>query len=351
MSLAMPTYANSISDSVAELKRFLDAGGQATTIISHTDADGLCSAAILKRYLFRKGFTARHIYPGKGESAFSPGTVDTLRQIGPSNLFVLDLGIMEQPPVAGIPTAFIDHHRPFGHPEESVVISSYGAEPTTPTSSVILDVLSQLDDIDDLRWLGAVGTAGDLGSGFVFSHADEAVKRLKRTDLAEAAILINSAKRSSKYDIDTAIGLLDGADEISDLVDPRSESVQLLETYRAEVNQEVRRCRHEKPHFRWKAAVVPFRSTCDIQGLIAETWRRQLKKYLVIAANFGYLEGKVAYVIRTELDTSVIDFMESIKPQGLDRHVVFGHDKAAGAVLDRELWFELADRMGFKDKR
>jgi hypothetical protein len=162
--------------------------------------------------------------------------------------------------------------------------------------------------------------------------------------------LINSAKRSSKYDIDTAITLLDRAETISDLVDRRSESVRLLETYRAEVNQEVRRCRHERPQFSWKVVIVPFRSTCDIQGLIAETWRRQLKKYLVIAANFGYLEDKVAYVIRTELETSVIDFMESIKPPGLDLHVVFGHDKAAGAVLDKSIWFGLADRMGFKDK-
>ncbi len=347
----MPTYADSISDSVVELKRFLDTVGESATIISHVDADGLCSATILKRFLSRRGVAVRHVYPDKGEGAFTAGTSAKLDSLSPASLFVMDLGVMDQTILPGIPTAFIDHHRPFGQPADAVVISSYGLETAAPTSAVTYDILSGLEDIGELEWLSAVGTAGDLGSSFVFAHGDETVRKLKRSDVTEAEILINSAKRSSQYDIDTSVDLLDQAQHVSDLVDHERDAVRRLETYRSEVNREVRRCRHERPHFSWKVAVVPFKSACDIQGLIAETWRRQLQKYLVIAANFGYLEGKVAYVIRTELEISVIDFMESIRPAGLDSHVVFGHDKAGGAVLDRDLWFELANRMGFKNKR
>jgi single-stranded-DNA-specific exonuclease len=347
----MKAYADSISDSLSELKGFLRKVGGRPLILSHVDSDGLCAAAILKRFLKRQGITAGHVYPAKGESAFTPGTATRIRELDPDSLFVLDLGSMDEDIAPGVPTLFIDHHRAFGRPENAVVLSSYGGAPSPPTSFVTYDLLSRLADIGDLEWLSAVGTAGDLGSDFVFAHADDIVKKLKKTSVREAEVLINSAKRSSRYDIDTPIELLDEADDICGLIDHDLSRVRLLEEYRAEVNREVKRCRHEPPHFSWKVAVVPFKSACDIQGLIAETWRRQLKKYLVIAANFGYLEGKVTYVIRTELATSVIDFMESIRPAGHDSHVVFGHDRAGGAVLDKEIWFTLIERMGFKNIR
>ncbi len=112
----------------------------------------------------------------------------------------------------------------------------------------------------------------------------------------------------------------------------------------------MRRCRHERPHFSWKAALIPFENTCEIQGLIAETWKRQMENYLVLAVNFGYKGGKVAYAVRTDLDISVIDFMESLKLADYTHPVVWGHDKAAGGVPDTDLRLHLAGRMGFKSK-
>jgi single-stranded-DNA-specific exonuclease len=345
----MGTGSNSISDSLPDLKRFLARIGGNVAVLSHVDSDGLCSAAILKRFLETQGASPRHIYPAKGENAFTAGTTARLRALRPDALFVLDLGVMDQEVVPGAPTLFIDHHRPFGYPKDAVVVSSYGQHPSLPTSYITYNLLSRLAPLDHLAWLSAVGTAGDVGSDFVFAHADTEIAALKKTDVREAEVLLNSAKRSSKYDIDTAISLLDGAEEISDLINHELSSVRLLEEYRAEVNREVRRCRHERPHFVWRIAIVPIKSKCEIQGLVAETWRRQLKKYMVIVANFGYIEGKVAYVIRTELDTSVIDLMESLRPDDYNQHVVFGHDSAAGAVLDKGLWSIIAEKMGFRN--
>jgi hypothetical protein len=75
-----------------------------------------------------------------------------------------------------------------------------------------------------------------------------------------------------------------------------------------------------------------------------------MENYLVLAVNFGYIGGKVAYAVRTELDISVIDFMESLKPPDYTDPVAWGHDKAAGGVLDTDLWLHLAGRMGFKNR-
>jgi single-stranded-DNA-specific exonuclease len=343
----MATYAERINDSVPQLKKFLGCLGRNVVVLSHVDADGLCAAAMLKRFLRSRGINPKHIYPGRGENAYNRETTNRLRQIGTESLFVVDLGVMADQLLPGIPTLFIDHHRPFGHPDGAVVISSYGTEVPYPASLLTYDLLSKVEQLESMRWLYAVGTAGDMGANFVFDHAAGMLDDLKKSDVREAEILINSAKRSSEYDIDTPIKMLDDADDIARMVDPDTAENRLLSEYRAQVNSEVKRCRHERPQFSWKAAIVAFKSRCDIQGLVAETWRRQLNKYLVIAANFGYIEGRVAYVIRTALDTSVIDFMESLRPADCDFHVVFGHDRAAGAVLDRDTWLYLVDRMGF----
>lgn len=350
----MTTYADSISDSLAKLKRFLARLGGNTVILSHVDSDGLCAAEILKRFLERQGTASTHVYPAKGENAYSMGTLERIKALKPDGLFVLDLGVMEQELAPGVPTLFVDHHHPFGTHRDAVVISSYGMDPAPPTSFVTFDLLSRLTGIEDLEWLSTVGTVADMGDDFApapgGAGTEKPAKRYAKSSIRDAEVLLNSAKRATPYDIPTAIKVLGGATDLSQVIDRDRVQVQQLEAYRAEVNTEVKRCRHERPHFSWKVAIVPIRSTCDIQGLIAETWRRQLKKYLVIVANFGYLEGKVAYVIRTELQTSVIDFMESIRPAGLDSHVVFGHDMAGGAVLDTEIWYELVTRLGFKDK-
>jgi len=341
----METFNGSISDLALNLKRFLENAGERILILSHVDADGLCSAEILKRFLKSEGITFMHIYPAKGENAFTPDTIKRIREIDPTSLIVLDLGVMDRSIAPGRPTLFVDHHRPFGFPPEATVISSYGDDPAPPTSFLIFRLISQLKPSDELAWLAAIGTAGDLGSDFA---GEELRINVRKKDIREGEILLNSAKRSSQYDIETAIDLLTESASPAELVDPSREEVKKLLQYRAEINAEVRRCRHEAPQFSWKVAVIPFESRCDIQGLIAETWRRQLKNYIVIAANFGYIEGRVAYVVRTQMELSVIDFMESIKPPDYDDHIVFGHDRAGGAIIAREVWMKLVDRMGFR---
>ena len=346
----MRVYSESISDSLDQLKVFLRELGGNTAILSHGDADGLCSAALLKRFLAARGQKVRHLYPAKGENAFTPGTLSKVAALEPSSLFVLDLGVSDKEIAGGIPTLFIDHHRPLGTPGKALVFTTYGEDPSPPTCHITYDLFSRLSPMEDLIWIWAVGAGADLGSEFVLEHGGEAVKQLKKTDIADAEVLLNSGKRSSQYDIDTSISLLDEAHKLADLVDRGNTKVKALEGYREEANREVKRCRHERPHFSWKVAVIPFESTCEIQGLIAETWKRQLENYLVLAVNFGYITGKVAYAARTELDVSLIDFMESLKPAGYSDPVVWGHDRAAGGVVDIGLWHQLAGRMGFKNK-
>jgi hypothetical protein len=52
--LAMRVYCESISNSPAQLKAFLDNPGGNTVALSRADTDGLCSVAIPEHFLWRR---------------------------------------------------------------------------------------------------------------------------------------------------------------------------------------------------------------------------------------------------------------------------------------------------------
>jgi hypothetical protein len=194
----MRVYSESISHSLDQLKAFLEELGDNAAILSNGDADGLCSAAILKRFLGTLGLKAQHLYPAKGENAFTPGTISRLAGLEPSSLFVLDLGVRDREIIAGVPTAFFDHHRPFGTPGKAVVLTSYGLDPAPPTCHIIYDLLSRIAPLESIMWIWAVGAAGDLGINFVFDHGGETIRRLKKADIVDAEVLLNSADKSAR---------------------------------------------------------------------------------------------------------------------------------------------------------
>ncbi len=342
----MDLVENSITNWRSKLKQFIRNAGNRCLLLSHVDADGLCSAEIMKRFLREQGIGITHIYPDKGQNAFTESTIARISEFNPSSLMVLDLGVMDKKIASGIPILFIDHHKPHGIPEDALIISSYGTSPSAPTSLLAYLLVGGTKESSQYAWLGALGAMGDLGSDFSLTSMQEFAD-FPKTKLREAEVLINSAKRSSAYDIDTPIDLLSDAREIQSLIDGKDQRVRKLYEYRKEVNSEVRRCRHEPPIFSWKVALIAFESRCDIQGLIAETWRRLLNRYIVIAANFGYIAEKVAYVVRTDLDIDVIEFVESMRPAGYDQHICFGHNRAGGGIIEKEIWKDVAKRMGF----
>jgi single-stranded-DNA-specific exonuclease len=70
----------------------------------------------------------------------------------------------------------------------------------------------------------------------------------------------------------------------------------------------------------------------------------------VIAANTGYMPGKVNFAARTSAaGVSVLDFLRGIKIDAKEGSYGQGHDQASGGVLPVEAWNELLEKLGFPE--
>lgn len=186
----------------------LDRAGH-VLVLSHSDADGVCAGAILYTALQRAGLSrARLEITGKGEHAYTAGTRRRLEELAPPALFVLDLGCRADPVLPGVPTLFIDHHRPLGVPDGGILLSSYAWQPVPNSSLLMWWLAAALAPLDDLDWVAAVGTLSDLGDGAPFAILPAAKKRYTAKWLREATTLVNSARRAAAHDTATAVQAL-----------------------------------------------------------------------------------------------------------------------------------------------
>ncbi len=236
-----------------------------TLVLCHSDADGLTTGAILTLALRRAGLTVRVEATGKGGSAWSDETVALLEKHRPSALIVGDLGVRAEPvSPTGVPTFFIDHHRPSGLPPdaETHVVTGYGLDPTPTSGLIAFACVGGLPDVnvDDLDWIAAISVLGDIGDKAPFAVLAPAKKRYGAGVLRDATTLLNAPRRSATGDASGALALLLSVGhprEISDGTRPESaalrrdkEEVHAAMTEAKKGRAEVRRTgrRHPHPH-------------------------------------------------------------------------------------------------------
>lgn len=99
--------------------------------------------------------------------------------------------------------------------------------------------------------------------------------------------------------------------------------------------------------FAGNVALVRINSACQIHPLIAQSWRSRLPKYIVIAANEGYIPGRVNFSVRTNSGVNVLDFLRGVDLSEGEGNYGHGHDSASGGSLPMERWNELLIKLGF----
>ncbi|HEX8834584.1 MAG TPA: hypothetical protein VF719_10310 [Abditibacteriaceae bacterium] len=321
---------------------------QRIVALHDVDADGISAGAVWQRVMKDLGFTnLARVQPNRERNAWTQSNRERVEVTKPQRLFVLDLGSQPHRVVENVPACFIDHHRPEGIAEGDTLISAYSWDPIPTTSLLMWQLGAALTDVGAYDWLAAIGLVGDLGERAPFAMLEAAKKKYTAKYLKEAAALLNAARRSSAFDPEIAASALLNHDGPRALVNSDSPEVQRLNEARAEVKAALDEARKAAPVFAGNVALIRVNSTCQVHPLIAQQWRGRLPKYIVIAANEGYIPGRVNFSGRTSSGASVIDFLRGISVEGYENQYGHGHDAASGGSLPVEQWNELLEKMGF----
>jgi|GEM_PF-46504 len=318
-------------------------------VLHDSDADGLTAGVVLQLALSRAGFDkVKLVTPDRQRNAWTPANRERVIAAAPNSLFILDLGSQSEPVIAGVPTCFIDHHRPEGVPPGDTLISAYTWEPIPNTSLLVWELCSSLTDVSDLDWIAAIGTVSDLGEKAPFEMLAVAKSRYTAKYLKEASALINAARRASQYNPEVAVRALLTHDSPRSLVNSNTQEVEQLRKARKEVQVAIEQVKKAAPVFSGNVALVRINSPCQIHPLIAQSWRTRLPKYIVMVANEGYIPGRVNFSVRTASGINVLDFLNSVDLSPGEGSYGHGHDSASGGSLPVERWNELLASLGFE---
>jgi len=318
-------------------------------VLHDSDADGVTAGVVLQLALSRAGFDkVKLVTPDRQRNAWTPTNRERVIAAAPDSLFILDLGSQSEPVIAGVPTCFIDHHRPEGVPPGDTLISAYTWEPIPNTSLLVWELCSSLTDVSDLDWIAAIGTVSDLGEKAPFEMLAVAKSRYTAKYLKEASALINAARRASQYNPEVAVRALLTHDSPRSLVNSNTQEVEQLRKARKEVQVAMEQVKKAAPVFSGNVALVRINSPCQIHPLIAQSWRTRLPKYIVMVANEGYIPGRVNFSVRTASGINVLDFLNSVDLSPGEESYGHGHDSASGGSLPVERWNELLASLGFE---
>lgn len=349
---ASRTYEAHLDQARSDFNSFLDQTPKTARVcIMHdSDADGVTAGVVLQRALERLGYESiARLAPDRERNAWTQSNRAAIRAHEPERLFVLDLGSNSEPVIDGVPTCFIDHHRPEGVPDGATLISAYEWQPIPNTSLMVWELCRNLTDITDQLWVAAIGTFSDLGEKAPFEIIADAKKLYKAKYLKEATALVNAARRASKHDPELAARALLAHDSPQALVEATTDEARGLRDAREEVKSAMTEARKAAPVFSGQVALVRIDTPCQIHPLIAQSWRTRLPKYIAICANEGYMPGRVNFSARTSSDINILDYLKSFTLSADDGSFGHGHDQASGGSLPLALWNELLDKMGFAE--
>ena len=296
---------------------------RARTVVPHTDSDGLAAGALALRARGEDAGAA--VLLRRGETPFG-----TSAPLPAGSVAVLDWGVRP----LHRPGILVDHHAPEAEPRSGqIVVSGYGEQPATTTAALVRRLLPETP-----AWVAAVGVVGDLGNeGFSLPETAGAPRGAVR----RLVPLINAPRRLPDGPVRDALALLvESASAGEALHDPR---IKLLEEARAEWRSEFARVRRTAPSVGRAIAVIRFTSPAQVHPLVATQWERRLAPRPVIAANDGYLPGRVNFSIRGGTG-DLRRLLRDALPEA-EGEFAHGHNRATGGSLRPEEFELLVHRL------
>ena len=292
-----------------------------TTVVPHTDADGLAAGALALRA--RGWGVDRAVLLGRGRTPW-----DDDAPLPAGSPAVLDWGVRALPR----PALIVDHHAPETAADPGqVVISGYGAIPELTTSILTARLVG-----DAPAWLVAIGAHGDLGDvAFTRPECAGAPRGIVR----RLVPLVNAPRRLPHGPVATALALLVEHDDPRDVLrDPRLGG---LEEARREWRSAYDAAVRVAPRVRGDVAVIRLSSPYQIHPIVAAAWQRRLAPALVLVANDGYLPGRVNFAVRG--GTGDLRRRLRLALPDVGGEFAHGHDRATGGSLAPDDFERLLD--------
>jgi single-stranded-DNA-specific exonuclease len=331
------------AEAIGAARRFLDSCSGRVVIASHNDADGLSSAVIVMRALAARGIAAEPLPARRGEHVHRDAMRTRIDALAPDALVVVDMGSRPAPIVNGLPTLVIDHHdATAGTPPGAVLLNGYDREPVAPSSVLAFLACRHLPTVERCAWLAALGAVADLGTAAPFASLLGIEAR--GAAWTKAVSLLNAARRSPEDDAPAALHVLARADGVHEIAAGRVPGVDRLQAYSRAVQAEVDRCSRVAPQAIGEAALIRFSSAAQVHPIVATRWSRRLAPAVVIAANDGFLPGRVNFAVRSSSDVNLLAWLRGLPfaPPATAEYAN-GHPRATGGSLTFEEFEDFVD--------
>jgi single-stranded-DNA-specific exonuclease len=313
-----------------------------------SDVDGLTSALLVARAVEQRGGRAEILPARRGEHVHKDSMRERIRAASPGSLVVVDQGSRPGAIVPGLPTLLIDHHQPLGFPDGAVVVSAAGHEPVAASSLLAFELLRGWTNVEALDWLALLGTFADLGRDHPFRQLDAAAKKYGKKNISDAVALLNSARRAGRFQAAQALAVLAAATCPADIARGKVDGGEALTACREEVNAELARCLRAAPKVAGKHALLRFSSAAHIHGLVAVTWTRKLQGRVVIAANDGFLPGRVNFSMRCgDPAVDLVALVRGLPVGEIEGEWGQGHPRATGGSMSPADFERVLAALGF----
>ncbi|AKQ66416.1 hypothetical protein A176_003328 [Myxococcus hansupus] len=306
---------------LTEARRFLATlKDRRVVVVPHPGVEGLTAGVLALRALQAAGARVTARVPDKGEHAFSPAMRDRLRLVAPDALVILEPA-NRPPPRAdagktagtesqganatgspnGIPSLVVAPQGTTDGYPGSTLLSARGLEPAVNASLLTYLLASPSVIPGPMEWLAVLGTVAAHGADAPIPFMKDALRRAGRTAVTEAVSLLNAARRSSRFAAPMALEVLLRAGSATDITRGNVPGVDTLHDCRLEVQRETARCSKTPPRTTNNIVFLLFSSEAQVHPQVAVRWAQRLPDHIVIAANTGYLPGKVDFSVRSRV--------------------------------------------------
>ena len=276
-----------------------------------------------------------------------------------------DLGSRDGDLLRGVPLLLIDHHRPIGQPEGSVLITSYGTGDElgdgkdVATSGLLCWwcalAVCGAEVCAPWLWLCGISLISDLGDKAPFEELARAKKAFGGGALREATALLNAPRRTSEGRADVALAVLLKADGPKQLLDGSMVETAGLQAAKVEVAEALAVARKQPPRFSQAVreelgadlVAIRMHTGCQVHPLVAQQWRGRFAKSVVFGVNTGYRPGWVTFSGRAPAGVNLIEFLARHRPPEADNSYGLGHNQASGGALPVAVWNRWIQELGF----